>query len=112
MNWRHSLLQRQVRQHLGPDAPVPAECEPLLRAVEEAYEHFEAERRRAEESLARMAAILDATTDFVGIADAGGRALYVNAAGRRMIGMKQEDVSQTTIRDYFTVPVGETLAKD
>ena len=50
MNWRHSLLQRQVRQHLGPDTPVPAACEPLLRAVEEAYENFEAERRRAEEA--------------------------------------------------------------
>jgi len=52
------------------------------------------ERKRAEEAQARLTAILDATPDFVGIADAQGRALYLNQAGRKMVGFgEQEDVS-------------------
>jgi len=50
MTLRHSLLQRQVRQHLGPDAALPPAYELLLRSVEEAYEQFEAERRLAEQA--------------------------------------------------------------
>jgi len=45
------------------------------------------ERARAEESIARLVAILDATPDFVGISDASGRPLYLNRAGRRLAGL-------------------------
>jgi PAS domain S-box-containing protein len=38
------------------------------------------ERREAEETLARFKAVLDATPDFVGMADAKSRAIYVNRA--------------------------------
>jgi PAS domain S-box-containing protein/putative nucleotidyltransferase with HDIG domain len=69
------------------------------------------ERRQAEASLGRMAAILDATTDFVGMADAEGRVFYVNAAGLKLVGMEGVDVLRTTISDYFSAPVGEFIAK-
>jgi PAS domain S-box-containing protein len=59
------------------------------------------ERREAEEERRRLTAILEATPDFVGIADAMGRTLYVNRAGRRMIGIGQDDdISALTIADY------------
>jgi PAS domain S-box-containing protein len=45
------------------------------------------ERARAEQEMARLVAILDATPDFVGTSDVGGRPLYVNRAGRRMVGL-------------------------
>ena len=48
------------------------------------------ERARAEQEMARLVAILDATPDFVGTSDAGGRPLYLNRAGRRMVGLPDD----------------------
>jgi PAS domain S-box-containing protein len=50
------------------------------------------ERKRAEETQARLVAILEETSDFVGIANAPDcHILYVNHAGRKMIGVGQEE---------------------
>jgi len=52
-------------------------------------------RKLAEEERERLAAILEATTDFVGIADPQGRVLFLNRAGRKVLGMgPDEDVSR------------------
>jgi len=45
------------------------------------------DRVHAEEARMRLVTILEATTDFVAIADAQGRLLYLNHAGRRMLGL-------------------------
>lgn len=59
------------------------------------------ERRRAEEERKHLAAILEATTDFVGTADRDGRALFVNRAGRQLLGIgEDEDITATHIPDY------------
>ena len=59
------------------------------------------ERHQAEEMLAQFREILETTIDFVGIADKQGRLIYVNPAGKRMVGVKEdEDVWDTTISDY------------
>ncbi len=53
-----------------------------------------AERRRAEEAMGRLTAILESTTDLVGIAGADRRVLYLNRAGRTMLGIgEDEDIS-------------------
>jgi PAS domain S-box-containing protein len=58
------------------------------------------ERRRAEEEGARLAAILEATSDFVATAHPSGRALYYNKAARRMLGIgEDEDISEVRIPD-------------
>jgi PAS domain S-box-containing protein len=58
------------------------------------------ERKRAEESQARFVAILEATTDLVGMADMQGRRLYINHAGRKLRGFgDDEDLSTTSIFD-------------
>ena len=44
------------------------------------------ERRRAEEVQSRLAAIIEATTDLVGTVTADGSYLYLNQAGRAMLG--------------------------
>jgi PAS domain S-box-containing protein len=52
------------------------------------------ERKRAGEAQRRLTSILEATTDFVGIADPTGHATYLNKAGRKMIGFgENEDIS-------------------
>ncbi|TAJ10419.1 MAG: PAS domain S-box protein [Nitrospirae bacterium] len=59
------------------------------------------ERRRAEEGRKQLADILQATTDFVGTADRDGRALFVNRAGRRLVGIgEDEDITSARIPDF------------
>ena len=58
-------------------------------------------RWQAEKALAQFREILETTTDFVGIADKQGRLIYMNPAGRRMVGIgEDEDVLDTTIQEY------------
>jgi PAS domain S-box-containing protein len=40
---------------------------------------------------ARLVALLDATTDFVGVANENGDMTYINPAGRRMLGLTHEE---------------------
>jgi PAS domain S-box-containing protein len=49
------------------------------------------ERVRAEEAMARLVAIIEATPDFVATCDAMGHALYINRAGRRMVGLAPDE---------------------
>jgi diguanylate cyclase (GGDEF)-like protein len=55
----------------------------VVRAVREASD--KQARRRAEAARARLAAILEATPDFVGIYDAARMFTYINAGGRRLL---------------------------
>jgi len=57
--------------------------------------------RREEQERRRLATILEATSDFVGIADATGKTLYINRAARQMMGLAlDEDVSSRPVVDY------------
>lgn len=49
------------------------------------------QQRAIEEEQARLAAVLEATTDFVSFATPEGRIIYLNNAGRRLIGMSDTD---------------------
>ncbi len=58
------------------------------------------ERKRAEEARARLAAIIEATPDLVAIANLEGQRLYLNRAGRKILGIgEEEDVSNMGIID-------------
>ena len=60
----------------------------VTRALEESAER---ERTRAtEEERARLIEILEATSDYVGMADPEGRTIYLNAAGRRLLGRGED----------------------
>ena len=57
-------------------------------------------QKQAEAGRERLAAILEATSDLVGTADLDGRVLYLNRAGRKMLGIgMDEDVSRATVKD-------------
>lgn len=63
------------------------------------------DRKSAEATRDRLAAILEATTDFVGFADPGGLVLYINPAGRRMVGLTpDEDITRMSIADVVPDP--------
>ena len=54
------------------------------------------------EQASRLVAIIEATSDFVGIADPEGRVLYVNRAGRRMVGLRDStDLISYKLRAFY-----------
>ncbi|MBW4496621.1 MAG: PAS domain S-box protein [Oscillatoria princeps RMCB-10] len=58
--------------------------------------------KQAEQAQARLTALLEATTDFVAISDAAGRMIYLNRAGRSMVGIgEDEDITALTIPDFI-----------
>ncbi len=67
------------------------------------------ESRRANENLRKVAnerrvfaALVDNSSDFIGIADPTGKPVYVNAAGRRMVGLGPDDpVESTQMIEYY-----------
>ena len=62
----------------------------VRRALGEAAER---ERVRvAEAERARLVEIMEATTDYVGMSDPDGRQIYLNAAGRKLVGLPEEEV--------------------
>jgi len=61
------------------------------------------ERKKHESQLQRLLSIIDTSSDFVGMANADGRVMYVNPAGRRMVGLSvDDDVSQMTLAEFHT----------
>ena len=64
---------------------------------------IEAALRDANYDLKQFKALVEASTDFIAIADLDGTVRYVNPPGRAMIGMSPDvDVTTTTIADYLT----------
>ncbi len=60
------------------------------------------ERKRAEKEQARLTAILEATSDLVGVADASGHNIYLNKAGQKMLGISPEEAgSQFSINSVL-----------
>jgi PAS domain S-box-containing protein len=71
------------------------------------------ERMKTDEERSRLAAILEATTDFVGLSDPQGRALYLNRAGRRMVGLgEQEDISNLSIADFHPASAASLVLQE
>jgi PAS domain S-box-containing protein len=70
------------------------------------------ERRRTEDRVRRLAAIIEATPDFVGVAGPDGRLSYLNRAGRRLIGLADDaDVAALAHGDLCPPWVVERAAR-
>lgn len=71
------------------------------------------DRKRTEADVQRLAAIVERTPDFVGIARMGGRVLYLNRAGRRMIGIPEDaDVEQFSHADLCPPLVFDRMQRE
>ncbi len=62
------------------------------------------ERKETESEKQRLTAIMKASRDFIGIADAEGFALYINPAGRRMLGLGETDDLDGKHISQFSAP--------
>lgn len=66
--------------------------------------------RRAEQDRKRFESIVHATTDLVAMADPTGNVLYLNPAGRRLLGISQTDgLPPMTIDHLFPRTTSETV---
>ncbi|MEG3984003.1 PAS domain S-box protein [Microcoleus sp. T3B2] len=62
------------------------------------------DRKRAEQKQARLTAILEATSDLVGVCDAAGHSVYLNKAGQEMLGMSPEEARSPFTIDSILAP--------
>ncbi|MCL1465936.1 PAS domain S-box protein [Argonema galeatum] len=68
------------------------------------------DRKRAEKTQAILTAILEATPDFVSTADVQGNVLYINRAGRRMMGLAEdEDISTKKVSEFCAQSAAEII---
>jgi PAS domain S-box-containing protein len=59
-------------------------------------------RRQAEEERYQMALLVENSSDFIGMSTLDGHVLFINSAGRKMVGLDhKDDVKKTTLGDYF-----------
>jgi PAS domain S-box-containing protein len=62
-----------------------------------------AQRQRVEEEAKTFVALVETCTDFIAMANFDGRVLYVNDAGRRLVGLDpRADARATTLSDFHT----------
>ncbi|MEG4579715.1 PAS domain S-box protein [Microcoleus sp. MON1_C5] len=62
------------------------------------------DRKRAEQKQARLTAILEATSDLVGVVDVTGHSVYLNKAGQEMLGMSPEEARSPFTIDSVLAP--------
>jgi PAS domain S-box-containing protein len=68
------------------------------------------ERKKAQEYQQRLMGIIEATPDIVGIADANGRTIYLNQAGRERLGFgTDEDLSNKSISEFHPADVAQII---
>ncbi|MEG4012856.1 MULTISPECIES: PAS domain-containing sensor histidine kinase [unclassified Microcoleus] len=68
------------------------------------------ESKQAEIANRSLAAILEATPDFVGICDLEGRAVYINKAGRKMVGIDENtDISHRQVAEFTAASARSAL---
>jgi PAS domain S-box-containing protein len=70
-------------------------------------------RKRAEQEMERLVAIMEATTDLVGITDLQGRVSYMNRAGRKMMGIgEQEEIINSSITEFHPAPTNQIMLSE
>ncbi|MDX8388311.1 MAG: PAS domain S-box protein [Ghiorsea sp.] len=61
------------------------------------------ERKKEEQERSQLAAIIEATSDFVGVADTQGKVIYVNSGGKTMVGLADSvDVVGMQLTDFHS----------
>jgi PAS domain S-box-containing protein len=68
------------------------------------------ERRRAGEEARRLAALVEQSADFIGAFGLDGQMVFVNPAGRRLVGLEEAASHGTRITDYFAREERDTVA--
>jgi len=76
-----------LRRHDDTFVPVDASANILADGRWQAFVRDITDRRRIEDQRQVFISLLDNSIDFIGVADPEGKPIYLNAAGRRMVGL-------------------------
>lgn len=109
--WAFALSHHEKKQRISAEADLKAVNERLESRVRERTAELARKnqlldqdadnRRQAMAHLELLSAIIDGTNDFVGVADASGKLVYLNPAGRRLTGYEEtQDLDNLTIADF------------
>jgi PAS domain S-box-containing protein len=107
---RHEMLQPgariqsewRLKRKDGTDVPVEVSANILADGRWHAFVRDISERKRVEDQRQVFVSLLDNSVDFIGIADPAGKPIYLNAAGRRMIGLTPDfPVEALQIQDCY-----------
>lgn len=105
----------------GTIVPVEVSTNVLPDGRWQAFLRDISERKQIEDLRQVYVALLDNSSDFIGIADPAGKPLYLNPAGRRMIGLEPDspieqleikDVYPPELRDFATGVILKTTAEE
>ena len=97
----HRAEWRQRRKD-GTIIPVELSSNILPGGRWQAFARDISERKRIEDERQVLVSLVDNSPDFVGIADPSGRPIYLNPAGRRLVGLPADHpVEKTAIVDYY-----------
>ena len=90
-------LDRALAATIGDHAALAIVNAQLLESLQREL----AERKKAEERAKTFVALVEASADMIGMADFDGHIVFVNGAGRSLLGLSPEhDVTQDTLADY------------
>jgi PAS domain S-box-containing protein len=119
--WRHSLatgepyeVEYRLRHHSGAYRWTLGRAMPLYDAEGRIERWFGTctdieDLKRAEAEARKLAAIVEQSQDFIGIADREGSVQHINEAGRRLVGLPDVNaVAGTQLLDYF-MPESQAL---
>ena len=86
----------------GTRMPVEVSANILSDGRWQAFFRDISERRRMEDERQVFVSFLENSPDFIGIADPDGKPIYINPAGRRMVGLPDDfRVENTQIAEYY-----------
>jgi rsbT co-antagonist protein RsbR len=81
--------------------------------LEQAHERLQLQYDQLEDQMRHFTALLENSSDFIGIADFQGKVSYLNRAGQQLVGFEsQEAVANTTIQAYFLPDDAQYLERE
>jgi PAS domain S-box-containing protein len=99
---RTDLGEWTHRRKDGSLVPVEVSANILPDGRWQAFARDISARRRIEDERQVYVSLLENSSDFIGIADPAGKPVYVNPAGRRMVGLPDDmPVAETRIPEYY-----------
>ncbi len=97
-----SKTEWRLKRKDGSVVPVETSSNMLRDGRWQAFVRDITDRKRIEDQRQVFVSLLDNSVDFVGIADPAGKPIYLNAAGRRMIGLRPDfPVEELQIQDCY-----------
>lgn len=83
--------------------PSYKELEERLRTCESilaGYESGKNDRKNMEIDVNKLASIIKHSQNFIGLADLSGNVLYLNDAGKKLVGLNEKDIVHTNVFDF------------